>query len=219
MEVNGRLYAENNELNDNIKKVSDENRSLKSYYDALDQDHEELKEKTKVIYAELQSLEEENGVLKQRLIDGEKTIETYTNKYTDDMGEADEEIRVLQETLEQTSKKEQECEADKLLLQEDINTLRNSAENLRKNLIEEKNDCLDRVQRAIEETEGNISSREARKYEKELSNLNGKLRLTEEALDELKKAGTLEGKKLPAKAVKKAIKKMKQAGANIKFVE
>jgi len=108
MEVNGRLYAENNELNDNIKKVSDENRSLKSYYDALDQDHEELKEKTKVIYAELQSLEEENGVLKQRLIDGEKTIETYTNKYTDDMGEADEEIRVLQETLEQTSKKEQE---------------------------------------------------------------------------------------------------------------
>jgi len=215
MEVNGRLYAENNELNDNIKKVSDENRKLKSYYDALDQDHEELKEKTKVIYAELQSLEEENGVLKQRLIDGEKTIETYTNKYADDMGEAEEEIRVLQETLEQTSKKEQECEADKLVLQEDINTLRNSAENLRNNLIEEKNDCLDRVQRAIEETEGNISSREARKYEKELSNLNGKLRLTEEALDELKKAGTLEGKKLPAKAVRKAIKKMNQAGGKV----
>jgi len=215
MEVNGRLYAENNELNDNIKKVSDENRSLKSYYDALDQDHEELKEKTKVIYAELQSLEEENGVLKQRLIDGEKTIETYTNKYTDDMGEADEEIRVLQETLEQTSKKEQECEADKLLLQEDINTLRNSAENLRNNLIEEKNDCLDRVQRAIEETEGNISSRESRKYEKELTDLNGKLRLTEEALDELRKAGTLEGKKLPAKAVRKAIKKLNQAGGKV----
>jgi chromosome segregation ATPase len=215
MEVNGRLYAENNELNDNIKKVSDENRKLKSYYDALDEDHEELKEKTKVIYAELQSLEEENGVLKQRLIDGEKTIETYTNKYADDMGEAEEEIRVLQETLEQTSKKEQECEADKLVLQEDINTLRNSAENLRNNLIEEKNDCLDRVQRAIEETEGNIGSREARKYEKELSNLNGKLRLTEEALDELKKAGTLEGKKLPAKAVRKAIKKMNQAGGKV----
>lgn len=215
MEVNGRLYAENNELNDNIKKVSDENRKLKSYYDALDQDHEELKEKTKVIYAELQSLEEENGVLKQRLIDGEKTIETYTNKYADDMGEAEEEIRVLQETLEQTSKKEQECEGDKLVLQEDINTLRNSAEILRNNLIEEKNDCLDRVQRAIEETEGNIGSREARKYEKELSNLNGKLRLTEEALDELKKAGTLEGKKLPAKAVRKAIKKMNQAGGKV----
>jgi chromosome segregation ATPase len=121
----------------------------------------------------------------------------------------------MKEVLSEKTRDADQCEADKLVLQEDINTLRNSAENLRNNLIEEKNDCLDRVQRAIEETEGNIGSREARKYEKELSNLNGKLRLTEEALDELKKAGTLEGKKLPAKAVRKAIKKMNQAGGKV----
>ncbi len=215
MEVIGRLDSENRELKDNVKKMSGDYSKLNSYYEALDEDHEELKEKTNSIYTELQTLEEENSALRQRLIEAENTIGEYTNKYADDMGKADEKIRGLEETLEQTSKKEQECEDAKLVLQEDINLLRNSAENLRNKLQEEKNECIERVQRAIDETEGNISSRESRKYEKELSDLNGKLRLTEEALDELKKAGTLQGEKLPAKAVKKAIKKLKQAGGKV----
>jgi chromosome segregation ATPase len=209
------LEKENRELKDNVKKMSGDYSKLNSYYEALDEDHEELKEKTNSIYTELQTLEEENTVFKQSLIEAENTIGEYTNKYADDMGKAAEEIRGLEETLEQTSKKEQECEDAKLVLQEDINLLRNSAENLRNKLQEEKNECIERVQRAIDETEGNISSRESRKYEKELSDLNGKLRLTEEALDELKKAGTLQGEKLPAKAVKKAIKKLKQAGGKV----
>ena len=67
------------------------------------------------------------------------------------------------------------------------------------------------MQRAIEESEGNISKKEARKYEKELSTLNSRLRLSEEALDELRKAGSLQGKKMSPKAVKKAIKKINKA--------
>ena len=209
MNIIGRLDRENRELKDNIEKMT-------SDYDDLKDDFEDVKQRARSVVAELQQenegLKEENEVLKQRLTNSENTKEEYINRYENDMGNAEEEITRLGEALEQTSKKEQECEADKLLLQEDINLLRNSAENLRNKLQEEKNECLERVQRAIDETEGNIGSREARKYEKELSDLNGKLRLTEEALDELKKAGSLEGKKLPAKAVKKAIKKMKQAG-------
>jgi hypothetical protein len=107
-----------------------------------------------------------------------------------------------------------DCKDDKdiLKMQEgQIETLMREAQELNKAVQREKNECLDRVQRAIEESEGNISSREARKYEKELSGLNSRLRLSEEALDELRKAGSLEGKKISPKAVKKAIKKMNKA--------
>jgi chromosome segregation ATPase len=212
MQVIGRLDSENRELKDNLTKMA-------SDYDDLKDDFEDVKQRARSVVAELQQenegLKEENEVLKQRLTNSENTKEEYINRYENDMGQADEEITRLGEALEQTSKKEQECEADKLVLQEDINLLRNSAENLRNSLIEEKNECLERVQRAIEETEGNISKREARKYEKELSDLNSKLRLTDEALDELKKAGSLEGKKMSPKSVKKAIKKLKNAGAKV----
>jgi chromosome segregation protein len=224
-EVNKRekiIYSKNDEITERMEVIG-----------RLDDENRELKEKATRYYNEGQALEQENRALQQRLDIAENTIEGYKNKYADDIGKAEEEIKELNQELEQTAKEadklnqelEQktrdadQCEADKLAMQEDINLLRNVAENLRNKLQEEKNECLDRVQRAIEETEGNISKREARKYEKELSDLNGKLRLSEEALDELRKAGTLQGKKLPAKAVKKAIKKMKQAGANIKFVE
>ena len=110
--------------------------------------------------------------------------------------------------------KEEECKEDEEVLkmqEEQIETLMRQAQDLNDSVQREKNECLDRVQRAIEESEGNISSREAKRYEKELSNLNSRLRLSEEALDELKKAGSLEGKKMAPKAVKRAIKKMEKA--------
>lgn len=229
MEVISRLDGENRELKENVQKMSGDYSKLNSYYEALDEDHEELKEKTNSIYAELQASEEENSILKQRLIEAENTIGEYTNKYADDMGKADEEIQKLNQDLEQTVKEatklnkdlEQKTtdadqyEAENLAMQEDINLLRNTAENLRNNLIDEKNACLLRVQKAIEDTDGNISRREAQKYEKELSDLNSRLRLSDEALDELRKAGTLEGKKIDPKAVKKAIKNLKKAGASL----
>ena len=219
MEVIGRLDAENRELKDNLKNSVNDLKKLKSEYEDLKDDLEDLKEKATRYYNEGQTLEQENSVLKQRVIDADDTIKVYTDKYADDMGQADEEINKLNQELEQKTRDADECEADKLALQEDINILRNTAENLRNKLVEEKDDCLLRVQRAIEETDGNISRREAQRYEKELSDLNGRLRLADEALDELRKAGSLEGKKMAPKSVKRAIKKMKKAGANIKFVE
>lgn len=233
IEVIGRLGRENRELKDNVQKIASDYNKLNSYYDGLNKDHEELKEKVNVIYSELQTLENNNEVLKQRLIDADDSIKVYTNKYAEDMGQADEEIRALgeenerlknkaeklEEELEQKTRDADECEADKLAMKEDINILRNTAENLRNKIVEEKDECLLRVQRAIEETDGNISKREAKKYERELSDLNGRLTLADEALYELKKSGTLEGKKMSPKSVKRAIKKMNKAGANIKFVE
>ena len=311
MEVIGRLDSENRELKDNVKKMSGDYSKLNSYYEALDEDHEELKEKTNSIYTELQTLDEENSVLRQRLIDAEKTIEEYINRYTNDMEKADEEIKELNVKLENELEKKKkieeinlnvvsilenkinklgddkmilkdnfdqivalsdrldnalassiekttecfaenkelsqtfsgekfnlesslfniqednkrmrealkksidQCDIDKNILQEDINTLRNTAENLRNKIVEEKDECLLRVQRAIEESEGNISKREAKKYERELSDLNSRLRLADEALDELRKAGSLEGKKMSPKSVKRAIKKMQKAGVNV----
>ena len=215
MEVIGRLDRENRELKDNLQKSVSAYNSLKSEYEDLQDDLEDLKEKATRYYNEGQTLEQENSVLRQRLIDADDTIKTYTDKYTNDMGQADEEINKLNQELEQKTRDADECEADKLALQEDINILRNTAENLRNKLVEEKDDCLLRVQRAIEETDGNITKREAQKYERELSDLNGRLRLADEALDELRKAGSLEGKKMAPKSVKRAIKKMNKAGAKL----
>jgi chromosome segregation ATPase len=106
------------------------------------------------------------------------------------------------------------CKDDKDILkmqEEQIERLTREAEALRDEVKREKDECISRIQQRIEETEGVISSRETKKYEKELEGLNNKLKLAEEALNELKKAGTLEGKKMPAKSVKKAIKKINQA--------
>jgi chromosome segregation ATPase len=306
MEVIGRLDRENRELKDNVQKMASEYNSLKSEYEDLQDDFEELKEKANNIYAELQASENDNEVLRQRVIDADNSIQEYMDKYTEDMGKADEEIRKLNQKLEnefQKKKKFEEInlnvisilekkinklEEDKKILKDNfdemvvlsdrldnalassmektsecfaenkelsqtfsgekfnlesslfniqkenkrmrellenckddrdiltmqegqIETLMRQAEELKEAVQSEKNECLDRVQRAIEESEGNISSREARKYEKELSTLNSRLRLSEEALDELRKAGSLEGKKMAPKSVKKAIKKMNKA--------
>ena len=190
------------------KKLEDDNKILKDNYDKLEALSDRLDSSLALAIKKSGECFSENKELS----------ETFSNekfKIESSLFNVQEDNKRMREALEQTTKKAEQCEADKIILQEDINLLRNNAENLRNSLIEEKNECLERVQRAIDETEGNIGSREARKYEKELSDLNSKLRLTEEALDELRKAGTLEGEKLPAKAVKKAIKKMKQAGAKV----
>ncbi len=239
LSVNEEKY----ELNDNIKKLIDENNVLKQSLINAENTIEKYKNKyaDDMVAAEekIQKLVEDNKMLKNtynEMLDINDNLDASLAVAIEKSRECFEENKELtenfsnerlqlegslfniqndneriKEALEQANSEDRECEADRLVLQEDINILRTTAENLKNKIVEEKNECLERVQRAIEETEGNIGSREARRYEKELSDLNSKLRLTEEALNELKKAGTLEGKKMPAKAVKKAIKKMKQA--------
>jgi len=202
------LEEENNELRKKAENLEEQNKTLKDNLeemvqmsDKLDKSLELAIEKSSECFAENKELEETFSSQKFNLEASLYSIQ--------------EDNKRMKEVLQQKSRDTDQCEADKLAMQEDINILRNTAENLRNKIIEEKDECLLRVQRAIEESEGNISKREAQKYEKELSELNSRLRLSEEALDELKKAGTLEGKKMAPKAVSKAIKKMNKAGAKV----
>ncbi len=187
-----------------IQKLEEDNKMLKNTYNEMLDINDNLDASLGVAIEKSRECFEENKELTENFSNERLQLEGSLFNIQND----NERIK---EALEQANREDMECEADRLVLQEDINILRTTAENLRNKIVEEKNECLDRVQRAIEETEGNISKREARRYEKELSDLNSKLTLTDDALNELKKAGTLEGKKMPAKAVKKAIKKMKQA--------
>lgn len=356
MEVIGRLDRENRELKDNVQKMADDYSKLNSFYESLDEDHKELKEKAREIYSQLQSSENDNEVLKQRLIDAEDTIKEYIDKYTEDMGKADEEIRVLVEenndlrsriqkeqeyfrdtiqaykdneevlnnranalsvratslnqentvlkdklenevekkrkfeeissdifnkmenkikkleddnktlrdnfeemvqmsdkldkSLELAIEKSKECfaenkeleetfssekfnlEASLYSIQEDnkrmkdllkdckddkdilqmqegqIQTLMRQAEELREQVQREKDECLARIQKRIEETEGNISSREAKKYESQILDLNKELLNAQEVIDNLKKAQG-SSPKSQQKAINKAQRKFK----------
>jgi uncharacterized coiled-coil protein SlyX len=78
----------------------------------------------------------------------------------------------------------------------------------------EKERCMNEVQQAVSE-EREISKKESREFESRIADLNSKLLLTEESLEDLNKVGKIknvdeiEGVK---KNLKKVSKKLKKAG-------
>jgi chromosome segregation ATPase len=237
IEVIGRFVDETNELKDSVKKLADENSVLKQRLSNAENTIEKYKNKyaDDMVAAEeeIQKLEEDNKVLKNTYnemldindkLDAslgvaiEKSRECFaqneelSESFSNEKFQIESSLFNMQEDNKRMREVLSDCKDDKdiLKMQEgQIETLMRDAQELNNEIQREKNECLSRVQTAIEENEGNIGKREARKYEKELSRLNSRLRLSEEALDELRKAGSLEGKKMVPKAVKKAIKKMK----------
>ncbi len=75
----------------------------------------------------------------------------------------------------------------------EIQELRSQAIQLRDAIQREKDECLQKIQQRIEETEGQISSREAKKYEDQLLDLNRELLAAQEVIDNLKKAQSSTG--------------------------
>lgn len=341
MEVIGRLDRENRELKDNLQKRVSAYNSLQSEYEDLNEEHEELKVKARNIYAELQASENDNEVLKQRLIDADEEIRVLVeennelrnriqkeqeyfrdaiNTYKDNeevlnnranalsvratslnqentelkdklenevekkrrfeeissdiLNKMENKIKKLEDdnktlkdnfeemvqlsdrldkSLELAIEKSKECFADNKELedtfssekfnlesslfniQEDnkrmkdllkdckedreilkmqegqIETLMRQAEELRDAVQREKDECLARIQQRIEETEGNIGSREAKKYESQILELKRDLLDAEKVIDDLKKAQGASSKK-QQKALTKAQKKMKFKG-------
>lgn len=216
-------YAEDmGKADEEISILQEENKRLKSKAEKLEEDNKMLKENFKEMVQLSDNLDKSLGIAIEKsrecLSENKELEDTFSNEKFNleaSLYTVKEDNKRMKEVLQQKTIEESQCEADRLLMQEDIIILRNTAESLRNKISEEKGECLLRVQRAIEDSEGKISRREAQKYERELSDLNSKLRLADEALDELKKAGTLEGKKMSPKAVKKAIRNMKKAGVNI----
>jgi chromosome segregation ATPase len=178
-----------------VKTLEDENKELRDsiagnadLQTILDQLRYELTQKSK---------DEEE--LRQQLILYDKRYSEAVNKYADDVGQKEEEINELQELNESLTRK--------------VQAMAETAKKLNFNLQQEKDKCIGDVQKAIDE-EREISKKEAREFESKIADLNAKLLITEETLEELNKVGKIkdlgEVKEVRA-SLKKTSKKLKKA--------
>jgi chromosome segregation ATPase len=175
------LEGENKELRETVAG----NENLKSI---LDQLRNELTIRAK----------DEEEMRKQLIMYDNKYGEA-VNKYTDDMGQKEEEINELQELNESLNRK--------------VQSMADLAKKLNFNLQQEKDKCMADVQQAID-GEKEISKKETREFESKIADLNAKLLITEETLEELNKVGKIkdlgEVKEVRA-SLKKTSKKLKKA--------
>jgi len=212
-DMNNTLNEENKDLKEYVKELTkevekreDSVQILTKRIEGYDRTLEEYIDRYKVDMQkadnEIRVLEEENKEIRSQFDSLGKLYDELDSKFVDLMDKT-------KECYSDTSRLEREKLSISQQCEIDIESLKTMIIDIRKEISREKEECLMRIQKAIEETDGKITSREAKKYEKELSDLNYKLLMSEETLEELQKARTLEGEK-QTKAVKKAIKKMKK---------
>jgi hypothetical protein len=189
-----------NKMENKIKKLEDDNKTLKDNFDEmvvlsdrLDKSLELAIEKSKECFSDKNELEE--------------TFSSEKFNLESSLFNIQEENKRMRELL-------RDCKDDKdiLKMQEgQIQTLVRQVEELREQVQREKDECLARIQQRIEETEGNIGSREAKKYESQILDLNRELLEAEKVIDDLKNAQG-SSSKAQQKALTKAQKKMKFKG-------
>jgi len=148
--------------------------------------------------AELTQKANDEEQLRQELIKARDDYGKAVNKYADDMYEEGQQIEELTEANQSLEKK--------------VQAMAELAKKLNYTLQQEKERCMGEVQQAISE-EREISKKETREFESRISDLNAKLLLTEETLEDLNKVGKIknvdeiEGVKKNLKKVSKKLKK------------
>ena len=211
-EINS-LEEENTSLRQSVGNLEEDIESLQSQYVQLRDAWESLSEESNAMYQKNIELEEGKVDMINRVSELDKALTVAVNKYTDDIAEIDDEIRRLQEENEDLKSRLNEsvesCDKDKANLDKLIKQFTVRARELQGELAKEKDECLYRVQRAIDD-EKEMTGREAKEYKKQINDLNYKLLMTEEALEELKRAEQSSGV-MQEKRLKKAVKNMKKA--------
>jgi len=187
------LDRENKELRDSIVGNAD-------LQTILDQLRNELTQKTK----DEEEIRQE--LIKTRNYWNEEYRKA-VDRYADDMEQEDKYIEELTEANQSLERK--------------VQAMAEVAKKLNYELQQEKDRCMGEVQKAIGE-EREISKKEAREFESRIADLNAKLLLTEETLEDLNRVGKIknvdeiQGVK---KNLKKVSKKLKKAQPKIVFVE
>jgi DNA repair exonuclease SbcCD ATPase subunit len=147
---------------------------------------------------ELTQKSQDEEELRQDLIKTRDALRNAVNKYADDMYEEGQQIEELTEANQSLERK--------------VQAMADLAKKLNYNLQQEKDKCIDDVQQAIN-GEREISKKEARELESRIADLNSKLLLTEETLEDLNKVGKIknvgeiQGVKKNLKKVSKKLKK------------
>jgi DNA repair exonuclease SbcCD ATPase subunit len=149
--------------------------------------------------AELNQKSNDEEELRQELIKARNDYGKAVNKYADDMyeeGKYIEELEIANKNLENR-----------------IQEMADLSKKLNYSLRQEKDRCMGEVQQAISE-EREISKKETKEFESKIADLNAKLLITEETLEELNKFGKLKNideiEEVKNK-MKKVSKKLKKA--------
>jgi len=149
--------------------------------------------------AELNQKSNDEEELRQELIKARDDYGKAVNKYADDMyeeGKYIEELEIANKNLENR-----------------IQEMADLSKKLNYSLRQEKDRCMGEVQQAISE-EREISKKETKEFESKIADLNSKLLITEETLEELNKFGKLKNideiEEVKNK-MKKVSKKLKKA--------
>ena len=177
-----------------VKTLQDENKELRETIAG----NEDLKTILDQLRNELSIRARDEEELRQQLIMYENKYGEAVDKYADDM--------------EREGKYIEELELANKSLENRIEAMADLAKKLNETYKQEKERCIVEVQKAID-GEREISKKEAREFESKIADLNSKLLITEETLEELKGTGKIEDlSQIPqAKSkLKKTSKKLKK---------
>ncbi len=194
------LEEENNELRKKVENLEEQNKTLKDNIEDMIQTSDKLDQSLKLAIEKSRECFAENKELEETFSSEKFNLEA-------SLFNIQEDNKRMKDLLK-------DCKDDKdiLKIQEgQIETLMRQAQELREQVQREKDECLVRIQQRIEETEGNISSREAKKYESQILDLNRELLNAQKVIDDLKKAQG-SSPKVQQKALNKAQKNMKYKG-------
>ncbi len=193
MESTINQYKENIEtLNIRNNALTVRATSLNETVESMRGSLEDCKDDKDILNMQEGQIDNLNAELNSVMGELQKTKNDLTTMRKDYDDEIDLAMRTKFERIK-FQKEAEKCEADKAQLNIEIQELRSQAIQLRDAIQREKDECLQRIQQRIEETEGQISSREAKKYEDQLLDLNRELLAAQEVIDNLKNAQSSTG--------------------------
>ena len=138
------------------------------------------------------------------------------NKYETDLFEAFDKVKILiDENNSMQTKLNEEREKCKVLnnnLNDKLEVLKSTILNLQKRISDQKKELLQDIDKVISERD--ISKSEASKYENEIREMNGKLLILEEALDECNKMKSIKSES-QAKQTRKRVKQIEKQISNL----
>jgi len=224
--LRGQIYnleLNNNDIKKDLQDTRNINKNMKASIDDLLESLQTYKDQAKVMESmtktidyytvavqryesEISILERENKELRDT-ITRNGDLQGLLDQLRDELSQKTQEF-----DIELQNEKEQ-CKIANDSLERKVQAMADLSKSLKYSLQQEKDKCLNDIQKAID-GEREISKKEAREYENKIAELNSKILITEESLEELNKigkiqtTGEIEGTK---KSLKKVSKKLKRA--------
>jgi DNA repair exonuclease SbcCD ATPase subunit len=203
-----KLETSNNEIKKDLEDTRQINREMNSSIGDLLESLEKYKEQVKVIDHMTKQIEYQDMEIQKYDVEI-KELKKDLERELSRNGELQDLVDKL--TIQNQDEKDK-CKIANDSLERKVQAMAELSKTLKFSLEQEKERCLSDIQKTIYE-EREISKKEAREYENKIADLNSKILVTEESLEELNKIGKIqttseiEGTKKKLSKVSKKLKK------------